>query len=574
MLCSTPAVCHAEGLSVSAAAAVVMHESGELLYEKNARTPMLIASTTKLMTALVACEECAADTGIVILPEDCAVEGSSMYLRAGESYTLYELLEGLLLASGNDAACAIARAVSGSVEAFAQKMNERAALLGMEHSHFVNPHGLNAEEHYSCALDLARLMLACADNALLREILTLPTAEIHGLTYANHNKLLSRLPGCLGGKTGYTMAAGRCLVSCCEREGTRLVCVTLQDPKDWDDHCRLYEMAFSEVRTQEVSIPALFVPLIGEEEGRASVELRARERILLRNGEELSLRWKLPEFIFPPVAAGERAGTLYAYKNGVLCGEWPLYYTGEELPGGMSEEAMRERIQKIIAASGLMSRRSAEEAIAAGRVTVNGETAVLGMQADAGLDRVLVDGKGLPAVSEKRYIMLHKPKGYVTTMHDEKNRKDVTMLLSEVGCRVYPVGRLDMYSEGLLILTNDGEAANRLMHPRHEIDKTYETWVTGEDIGMRMEFLREPMELDGYLTHGADVELLELYGNGAKLAVTIHEGRNRQVRRMCEAVGLHVTKLRRVREGELTLGDLPCGAWRDLTEEEIAWIRG
>ena len=230
---------------------------------------------------------------------------------------------------------------------------------------------------------------------------------------------------------------------------------------------------------------------------------------------------------------------------------------------------MKERLQKIISASGLMSRRAAEELIAAGKVSVNGVTAALGDKAEAGIDRILVDGKALPSAGEKIYILLNKPRGYVTTLSDEKGRKNVTELIKELGTRLYPVGRLDMYSEGLLLMTNDGDFANRLMHPSHEIDKCYHTWVRGEDVGWAVELLRCPMEIDGYVTSPAEVNILELKGEEALLGITIHEGRNRQVRKMCEAAGLKVTRLMRVSEGGVKLGDLPSGKWRRLTEEEL-----
>lgn len=230
---------------------------------------------------------------------------------------------------------------------------------------------------------------------------------------------------------------------------------------------------------------------------------------------------------------------------------------------------MKERLQKIISASGLMSRRAAEELIAAGKVSVNGVTAALGDKAEAGVDKILVDGKALPSVGEKLYIMLNKPRGYVTTLSDEKGRKNVTELIKELGTRLYPVGRLDMYSEGLLLMTNDGDFANRLMHPSHEIDKCYHTWVKGEDMGWAVELLRCPMEIDGYVTSPAEVDILELKGEEALLAITIHEGRNRQVRKMCEAAGLKVTRLMRVSEGGVELGTLKSGKWRRLTEEEL-----
>ena len=234
---------------------------------------------------------------------------------------------------------------------------------------------------------------------------------------------------------------------------------------------------------------------------------------------------------------------------------------------------MKERLQKIISASGLMSRRAAEELIAAGKVSINGVTAALGDKAEAGVDKILVDGKALPSAGEKLYIMLNKPRGYVTTLSDEKGRKNVTELIKELGTRLYPVGRLDMYSEGLLLMTNDGDFANRLMHPSHEIDKCYHTWVKGEDMGWAVELLRCPMEIDGYVTRPAEVDILELKGEEALLAITIHEGRNRQVRKMCEAAGLKVTRLMRVSEGGVELGTLKSGKWRRLTEEELDMLR-
>lgn len=230
---------------------------------------------------------------------------------------------------------------------------------------------------------------------------------------------------------------------------------------------------------------------------------------------------------------------------------------------------MKERLQKIISASGLMSRRAAEELIAAGKVSVNGVTAALGDKAEAGTDRILVDGKVLPSAGGKLYIMLNKPRGYVTTLSDEKGRKNVSELVKELGTRLYPVGRLDMYSEGLLLMTNDGDFANRLMHPSHQVDKCYHTWVKGEDMGWAVELLRCPMEIDGYVTSPAQVDILELKGEEALLGITIHEGRNRQVRKMCEAAGLKVTRLMRVSEGGVELGTLKSGKWRRLTEEEL-----
>lgn len=229
---------------------------------------------------------------------------------------------------------------------------------------------------------------------------------------------------------------------------------------------------------------------------------------------------------------------------------------------------MQERLQKILSARGVASRRKAEEMIQSGRVSVNGRVALLGESADPDVDEIMVDGKLLPSQSEYVYIMLHKPRGFVTTLSDEKGRPNAAQLVADCGTRVYPVGRLDMDSEGLLIFTNDGAFANRLMHPKHEVEKTYETWVTGYNPGC-LKALTSPMELDGYQLRIPKVKLLKAEGEKARLQITIHEGRYRQVRRMCEKAGMYVTRLRRIREGELLLGNLPKGKWRHLTPEEV-----
>ena len=234
---------------------------------------------------------------------------------------------------------------------------------------------------------------------------------------------------------------------------------------------------------------------------------------------------------------------------------------------------MNERLQKLISASGLMSRRAAETAISEGRVTVNGLPAQLGDRADPETDDVRLDGKPLPKVEEMVYIMLNKPKGYVTTLKDEKGRKDVSQLVKDLGVRVYPVGRLDLNSEGLLLMTNDGEFANMMTHPSHEVTKTYQTWVKGDSIPEALELLRQPMLLDGYTTRPAQAELLRYLHDGAILTITIHEGRNRQVRRMCQNAGLLVTRLKRISEGGLELGELAPGCWRRLSGQELDELR-
>lgn len=217
-----------------------------------------------------------------------------------------------------------------------------------------------------------------------------------------------------------------------------------------------------------------------------------------------------------------------------------------------------------------MSRRAAEKAIEAGRVVVNGERANLGDKADIDTDVILIDGKPIKGNSRFVYVMLNKPKGYVTTLSDDKNRPIVTDLLKEVPVRVFPVGRLDMNSEGLLLFTNDGDFANRMMHPSHEITKTYKVYVGGEDIAKKVRELEKPITINGRLTQPAKAELIDDNGSNATVRVVIKEGRNRQVRRLCENAGLKVKALTRIAEGPLSLGNLKLGAWRYLTQEEVS----
>lgn len=229
---------------------------------------------------------------------------------------------------------------------------------------------------------------------------------------------------------------------------------------------------------------------------------------------------------------------------------------------------MRERLQKILSARGIASRRKAEEMIQKGLVTVGGIPASLGDSADPDTEEIRINGRPLPGREKHVYILLNKPRGYVTTLSDEKGRPNAARLVEDCGTRVYPVGRLDMDSEGLLLFTNDGAFANALMHPKHEVKKTYDVWVAGYVPGAET-LLAKPIALDGYTIRPPEVELLKAEGEKAKFRVTIHEGRNRQVRRMCDAAGMRCTRLRRIREGSLILGSLPPGKWRYLTEEEV-----
>ena len=304
---------------VSAQSAIVYEPlSGTVLFEKEPDLRMLIASTTKIMTAMIVLEHCALNETVTVTPEHASVEGSSMYLRAYEYYTVEDLLYGLMLASGNDAAAALADHCAGSMEAFAALMNEKAEALGLRNSHFANSHGLDAEGHYSCARDLALITAAAMENPTFCRFFATKTRHVHGYDLQNHNQLLWSLDGCIGGKTGYTNAAGRILVSATEREGMRLIVVTLCDPDDWTDHRTLVEKCFAEYRL--VRLPEDRWDRIETASGtREYVRLRCeRPAVLVPRDSELRLRVYLPRFVFAPVQAGEVAGSVELYCDGAL----------------------------------------------------------------------------------------------------------------------------------------------------------------------------------------------------------------------------------------------------------------
>lgn len=236
---------------------------------------------------------------------------------------------------------------------------------------------------------------------------------------------------------------------------------------------------------------------------------------------------------------------------------------------------MLERLQKIISAAGITSRRASEALILNGQVAVNGIVVTeLGSKADPSTDIITVDGKTLKINAQRLYILLNKPPGYITALKDGQGRPLVTDLLKDVPDRVYPVGRLDYNTEGLLLLTNDGEWANRLMHPRHEIEKEYHVRVRGKVIDQQLKRMAEGVELEDGMTAPAVVKLVKSGEQNDWISVAIHEGRNRQVRRMCEAVSLSVVRLKRIRYGSLDLGTIRAGHFRYLTETEVRELAG
>ena len=233
------------------------------------------------------------------------------------------------------------------------------------------------------------------------------------------------------------------------------------------------------------------------------------------------------------------------------------------------------RLQKFFTDNKIMSRRSAERVIEAGNVKINGVTAKVGDKVDPENDVVTYNGKVIKnSQEEKRYIMLNKPLGYVTTTSDEKGRETVLSLVKDVGERVYPVGRLDMYSEGLLILTNDGELTNRLTHPKHNMPKTYSVIIKGEITPDKLQILNSPMEIDGYKLKPVKVRIISLKNGSTNTLFTLNEGRNRQIRKMCEACGLTIMRLTRISVGKLKLGELERGKWRELSKNEVDYLLG
>lgn len=309
----TQGVPAARAVNTSASCAVVMDaESGRVLYEKAAHERRLIASITKLMTALVALESGHAPEEMVTVRSEWAgIEGSSIYLRAGENITLEALLYGLLLRSGNDAAMAVAGFCGGTVEEFVSGMNRKAEELGMTNSSFANPSGLDHEDHYSTAYDMALLARACLANETLAKIAATKSITLDTRMFTNHNKLLWRYEGCVGLKTGYTEKAGRTLVSAAQREGLTLICVTLNDPNDWADHTALLDMTFAAYKGRELAgeEPLCTLPVRGSLVPFCPVRAEKPVSAALAEGERPQLELHLDcSSLESPVAAGQRVG--------------------------------------------------------------------------------------------------------------------------------------------------------------------------------------------------------------------------------------------------------------------------
>lgn len=314
----------ARAVTTSAKAAVVINaDTGEVIYSQNAEEKLPMASTTKIMTALLLCEKGDMEKEITVTDQMVRVEGTSMGLLAGDKVSYKALLYGMLLASGNDAANVTAYALGGTIDGFVKMMNDKAVELGLSNTHFETPSGLDGDEHYTTALDLANLARVCMENELFCEAASSKSATLeygnppYRRTLTNHNKLLKTFEGAVGVKTGFTKKAGRCLVSCAERDGKRVIAVTLKDPNDWADHTELLNYGLDSIKTAQI-IPETkeyTVPVIssGGESLRVEIE-DFSVNTLDTNG--FSYKINLPEFLYAPIKKGETVGSVTYYKNG------------------------------------------------------------------------------------------------------------------------------------------------------------------------------------------------------------------------------------------------------------------
>ena len=316
--------------ALSAEKAIVLDAAtGRTLYEKNAGEKSLIASTTKIMTALIVCQRCNVLDRVKIPKEAVGIEGSSMYLREGEVLTVQELLYGLMLRSGNDAAAALAIWCGGTIEGFAELMNDKARELGLQDTHFVNPHGLDAPDHHSTARDLAVLTAYAMDDPIFARTVGVKSVTVGQRVLTNHNKLLWSLPGCEGVKTGYTRAAGRILVSSAQRDGRRLVCVTINAPDDWNDHKTLLEQGFRgfEVRELVQAGEVLGYRFVAGGDGTWAPLVAAEGfSYSLAPGEEPQIVLSPQPFSYAPVRMGEEEGCAYVVLDGRVVGQIPLVW--------------------------------------------------------------------------------------------------------------------------------------------------------------------------------------------------------------------------------------------------------
>lgn len=324
--------------AVSARSAILMDAAtGRVLWEQNADTQALIASTTKIMTGLLISEQCDLDAQVAVPKQAVGTEGSSMYLKEGEVLSVKALLYGLMLHSGNDAAVTLAMHCGGSVENFTRLMNQKAESLGLKHTHYANPHGLDDDGNYSTARDLAVLTAYAMENETFHQVVSTKTAVLDGRSLTNHNKLLWQYDGAVGVKTGYTKSAGRILVSCAERSGRRLIAVTISDPNDWADHKRLLDYGFSAYTSRKLVQAGTVmaeVPVLSGGEELAQAVTGEDFSYPMAEDEQVSFSLDIPVFVFAPVLAGQQAGVLHIAIDGKEAADLPLYWRFSVLERG------------------------------------------------------------------------------------------------------------------------------------------------------------------------------------------------------------------------------------------------
>lgn len=321
---------------VSAKAAALIGPNGEVLFEKNGNMRLGIASTTKIMTAIIVIESCSLDEEVATPSEAVGVEGSSLYLKKGEVLTVEELLYGVLLQSGNDAATSLAIHCAGSVPAFVELMNEKASLLGLSDTHFDNPHGLSSDEHYSTATELGKIAAYALKNETFRKIASTYTHKIRydgnegGRLLVNHNKLLKTYEGAIGVKTGFTKSTGRTLVGAAERDGLTLISVTLNAPDDWRDHKTLLDCGFSNYEIFQAEGKEEFsfcVPVSDGEKESTIIKNEEAPTFIVNKGANIKTRFILPDTLASPIKEGTKVGEVEYYSDGVLLGEVGIFTT-------------------------------------------------------------------------------------------------------------------------------------------------------------------------------------------------------------------------------------------------------
>lgn len=355
-----------QALEVSASGAVLMcAETGEVLFSVNPEKRLSMASTTKIMTALIALEAEMPSLEITVTPEMAEVEGTSMGLMAGDSVSLEELVYGMLLQSGNDAANTAAIVLGGSVEKFSELMNRRAAEIGMKNTHFVTPSGLDDDEHYSTAYDMALLACECLRDPRFVKIASSKTARLsygsppYDRTLTNHNRLLWSLDDCVGIKTGFTKKSGRCLVSAVRRGGITLVAVTLNAPDDWNDHRAMYEYGFSVISASPRSIESFSLPVCGGVKRNA--EIRAAYDPVFPDNADIRRTVYLPRFEYAPIKKGEVFGSVSYFANGRMIASVPLAASEDVTVSATERKPEKNFFEKLCKKIGMLFRRSGGE---------------------------------------------------------------------------------------------------------------------------------------------------------------------------------------------------------------------